>query len=435
MKVTVIINNSYSQVIGLTATPASQLRKLLSYESDPQSTYFAGGFSRKKYLIDKAGNFPTGLYHRVVDYLDKAQIEYIVDDKRRLPTRSAPGLRAKFEVIPYYDQLAAAQAAGRARRGIISMPTGSGKSLVIALIIAHLKCKTLVVVPSLEIKVQLQADLTRIFGVTDKIKVLNIDSPELQDASGYDVLLIDEGHHTAAKTYQELNKKVWNGIYWRFFLTATPFRNQAHETLLFEAIAGQVIYELTYKDAVALGYIVPVEPYYYEVPKSNTEGHTWRQVYSELVVNNAARNELIAFLLLTLNASETPTLCLVKEVHHGELLSAITGLPFVHGVDEDSRKYISMFNKGEIKALIGTEGILGEGVDTKPAEYVLIAGLGKAKSAFMQKVGRAVRRYKDKETAKVIIFKDLSHKWTLSHFNAQKKILLDEYGVKVLKLP
>ena len=42
------------------------------------------------------------------------------------------------------------------------------------------------------------------------------------------------------------------------------------------------------------------------------------------------------------------------------------------------------FNMGEIKTLIGTTGVVGEGVDTRPTEYVIIAGLGKSKPAFMQ---------------------------------------------------
>ncbi len=77
---------------------------------------------------------------------------------------------------------------------------------------------------------------------------------------------------------------------------------------------------------------------------------------------------------------------------------------------------------------------MGEGIDSRPCEFVVVAGLGKAKSAFMQQVGRAVRTFPLKETAKVFLFRDTSHKWCLKHFNEQVKILREEYGVEIKKM-
>jgi superfamily II DNA or RNA helicase len=250
----------------------------------------------------------------------------------------------------------------------------------------------------------------------------------------FDCLIIDEAHHAAAKTYQSLNKKAWNNIYYRFFLTATFYRNQKNEQLLFEGIAGQLIHTLTIKDAVAKKYIVPIEAYYVELPKIPCAGYTWAQVYNELVVNREDRNMLIAQLLIDLERLEKPTLCLIKEVAHGNNLSKLSEVAFANGQDETTRAFIALFNEGVIKSLIGTNGILGEGVDTKPCEFVIIAGLGKAKSAFLQQIGRAVRNYPGKESAKIILIKDPSHRFTLRHFNEQKKILFDELGIKPVKL-
>jgi superfamily II DNA or RNA helicase len=247
-------------------------------------------------------------------------------------------------------------------------------------------------------------------------------------------LIIDEAHHAAARTYQNLNKKVWDGIHYRFFLTATPFRNDPEETLLFEGIAGQIIYQLTYQKAIAKGYIVPIEAYYIEIPKQKTNAYTWREVYDELIVNHKIRNETIANLMISLHESGASTLCLVKEIAHGEILADLTGAGFANGQDDDTRDLITAFNRVKIKTLIGTTGILGEGVDSKPCEYVIIAGLGKAKSAFMQQVGRSVRTYPGKESAKVILIKDTSHKFLSKHFREQCAILKDEYNIIPIKL-
>lgn len=432
--INLIINNSYSQIQGLKTEQFRPLRELLSYDSAPDAKYYVKSYSTIKYLIDHKGFFPSGLLSLVTNHLHKSKIEFSTQDLRKRPERLAVEFKPKFQHKPYPDQTNATNAALRSHRGTLSMPTGSGKSNVISMIIAKLNVKTLVVVPNLEIKKQLSEGLKSIFGGTKHIIVENIDSARLKDMTDFDCLIIDESHHVAAGTYQKLNKKCWNNVYYRFFLTATPFRNQQHEQLLFQAIAGEKIFELTYKDAIKRGYIVPVEAYYIELPKQDTDAHTWAQVYSELVVNNQSRNQKILTLLTNLENAGVSTLCLVKEIKHGNLLSEKSNIGFTNGQDEDSRKLIQQFNSRKIKALIATSGVIGEGVDTKPCEYVIIAGLGKAKSAFMQQVGRCVRTYPGKESGKVILIKDRSHKFCLKHFNEQSKILLDEYGIRPVKL-
>jgi superfamily II DNA or RNA helicase len=431
--VTITIDNSYSRIEGLSVSQEKELKGLISYTVGGSAAFYSGFGIRKKSLIDKKGYFPTGLLYRVKDYLNKELIPVHKVDKRVKPKLSAP-IDLNKTIKPYEDQLIALNRAITNHQGIITMPTGSGKSLVIALIAARFNLKTLVVVPSVEIKLQLTRSLLEALGSKHKVIVENIDSNALNTLKGIDCLIIDEAHHSAAKTYRNLNKTAWTGIYYRFFLTATPFRNDTEETLLFESIAGKVIYQLSYVQAVIKSYIVPIEAYYIEVPKQKTDAYTWAEVYKELVVNNKVRNTAIINLLTSLHGSGRSTLCLVKEVAHGQLLADITGLPYVNGTDEDSRKYIKRFNSGSLKVLIATTGIMGEGIDSKPAEYVIICGLGKAKSAFMQQVGRVLRTYQGKTSGKVIILKDKSHKFCSRHFAAQSVILSEEYGVKPIKL-
>lgn len=432
--VELIVDNSYSQVKGLKSGEMAKLRKILSYRSDPQAAYHSGGYIRTYYLVDKQGLFPTGLLVKVTNFLLENKISCTRTDLRKEPVSKFGRFKLNLKDKPYNWQYGAAMAAQMSSRGGIVATTGSGKSLVIALIASRLNVQTLVIVPTLEIKKQLQKSLYDVLGDLTSITVKNIDASDLDQHTHYDCLIIDECHHAAAKTYQKLNKKTWKGIYYRFFLTATFFRNKRNEQLLFEGICGEEIYRLTYQEAVKQGIIVPVEAYYYELPKIPVEGYRWAEVYKELVVNREDRNELIAQIMTNLNSAHKSTLCLVKEIAHGHELSRISGIPFANGGDEESRNYIGQFNSGKLTCLIGTTGILSEGVDTKPCEYVIICGLGKAKSAFMQAIGRSVRRHNDKESGKVILFRDSSHKFAVRHFSAQKKILLDEYCVRAIKL-
>lgn len=427
-----VIDNSYSQLKGMTPEQFSQVRKLLSYEPDPSAAFF-GGFkgSQRRYLIDRKGFFPTGL----ISYLGEVEIAKITDIRNIQNTQMISSIKGNFgNFVQYKAQSDVVNIVRSTMRGTISMPTGTGKSMVMALIINTLKLRTLIVVPNLSIRNQLREVLRGIFGNTPHVVIENIDSTNLKSHINFDMLIIDEAHHVGAKTYHNLNKLAWKGISHRYFLTATPFRNIEAEQILFKAIAGDIIYSLSYTDAIKNKYIVPVEASYLTLPKQMCSAVTYAQVYSQMIVNNDYRNQVISALLQDLIESNKFALCLVKEIKHGQILSEATGIPFVCGEDAESKAFIAQFNSGEIKQLIGTTGVIGEGVDTKPCEYVIIAGLGKAKSSFMQQVGRSVRRFDDKESGKIVLFRDTSHKFLLRHFNAQVAILKDEYSIKAIKL-
>lgn len=432
-----LIGNSVCKLSNTPKEVFADLRELLSYRVNSHGS-FGGKLSHypsKRYLLTKRGEFPTGLLYLVEDYLQAAGVVHAVKDARKRPAASPGRFSLTLPISPYADQENAVKALLRANRGTASMPTGTGKSVTMALLVDALQLKTLIIVPNLELKRQLTESFADYFGRTPDITIENIDSPALKNAKNYDALIIDEAHHVAANTYRKLNVKAWTGIYHRFFFTATPFRSKDEEQLLYESIAGPLTYRLTYSDAVKNGYIVPMEAYYYELPKRKAvEGFTWAEVYKELVVQNEERNNLISDLILTLSQGAVPTLCLVKEIAHGNALSEKTGVPFANGMDKNSKDLIRAFNTGEITSLIGTTGVLGEGVDTKPAEFVIVAGLGKSKPAFMQQCGRGFRRHGDKASCKVILFKDRSHKYTLRHFKEQVKILREEYGVEPVVL-
>lgn len=433
-----VIDNSYSRITGLSVKQHKELKALLSYDIDPQQAYFSGNFRSKRSLLGARGDFPTGLLYLVEKYL-KGGFQWSAKDLRVRPAATA-SLELNLPYEPYPEQIEAAMECLSSHRGIVVAPTGVGKSVIITLIISKLKVKTLVVVPSLELKRQLTGTLKAAFG-GDKVggygfsvAVENVDALDPNQEANYDCVIVDEWQHAAAKTYRTLNKRAWRNIYYRFGVTATPFRSNENERLLLESILSEVIYRIDYKTAVAKGYIVPLEAYYVDVLKKQTDGYTWAEVYKDLVVNNGPRNDIIATIMDRMLHASKSTLCLVKEIAHGEaLISQVFG-QFANGQDGRAEALISSFCDRTLHNLIATTGVCGEGVDTKPAEYIIIAGLGKSRPAFMQQCGRGFRKYPGKESCKIIIFRDASHKFTLRHFNEQVKILKQEYGVKPVRL-
>lgn len=439
------IDNSLSKVESLSVPEFKALREVLSYSLPASAAFFSGRGPTKKYLLDRRSVFPTGLLPIVRKHFESSHtaVEWI--DKRKCPPARDGLFTLNLEHKPYLEQVAAVEAASVAHRGTISAVTGFGKSVTMALLIDRLQVPTLVVVPNLELRRQLIDSFRRWFGNASvgglygqhwcPIAVENVDALKLgRPVTGYDCLIIDEAHHVAASTYRKLNARCWNDIYHRYFFTATPFRAREEEQILMESVSGLVIYRVDYKTAVAKRYIVPLEAYYVDAIRTKAKGNTWASVYSELVVKNTARNELIASLLTRLHRQGVSTLALVKEVAHGSALSSLTGAGFAHGQAEDCRELIAGFSAGQLKTLIGTTGVLGEGVDTRPAEFVIIAGLGKSRNQFMQQVGRTFRRYPGKESAKVILIRDESHRWTRDHFKEQVRFLREEYGIEPTRL-
>lgn len=431
------INNSVSNIVGLNPKEFQELRTLMSYKSDNQRFYNTKYYNNIKYLMDKRGFFPSGLLRIAQDYL--SEVEYAVDDKRIVPAINNNLFKLNLWLSPYLEQMDAVNSLTMAKQGTVSAVTGSGKSLMMALLINRLQVKTLVIVPTLALKHQLSKFFNDVFGKhsLQLLRVENIDSKALKTAIDYDLLIIDEAHRSAAKTYRKLNAKQWSNIFYRANFTATPFRSREEEQLLMESITGPVVYTLDYKTAVEKKYIVPIEAFYYDLPVTEVKGDptSWANVYSELVVNNQFRNNLIRKVCLHLGIEEKSTLCLVKEIKHGDILSWNQAFRFANGENEETQDIINNFNKrGPGKVIIGTVGVLGEGVDTKPCEYIIIAGLGKSKNQFMQSIGRALRNYSGKDSAKIVIFRDTSHKWTLTHFRTQRKVLKDVYGIKPIKL-
>lgn len=424
-----------SKVEGLSKDQFKALREVLSYRLDAQGSYFSGSWrSPKRYLLNALGDFPTGLLPLVLENVNKLPHETV---DLRVKPRPTPGTFVlRPSVAPRSYQRKAVATLVLSERGGAEMVTGSGKSMTMALLMERLQLKTLVVVPNLELKRQLTQVFREVFIDSSNVVVENIDSPRLKTYKDFDVLIIDECHHAAARTYRRLNTTAWKGAYHRYFFSGTFFRGKEEEQMLLNSVVGECTHKFGYRDAVSKGAIVPVEAYYVDLPKQEVTGNpaSWPSVYSELVTNNEVRNDVIRRLLLNLHMVGKSTLCLVKEIKHGEQLSSQGAFLFANGQDGGSSAVIQKFLNRDVNCIVGTAGVLGEGVDTKPCEYIIIAGLGKSKPAFMQQVGRGLRRYGDKSICKVIIFRDPSHKWTREHFSAQVKYLRDEYGAVPVKL-
>lgn len=85
----VTVNNSYSSISGLTPEQHKSLSKTLSYAIDANSYFFSKRFGpKRRSLLDKKGNFPSGLLYLVEQWLETFT-EYEIDFIRVKPKKTS----------------------------------------------------------------------------------------------------------------------------------------------------------------------------------------------------------------------------------------------------------------------------------------------------------------------------------------------------------
>jgi len=404
------------------------------------------GLNRKMYvMLYRNGEFPTGLLPKVLKLLEYCKLQFVIEDTRVKPEKGKLKfiLRESFPPMRYYQRTGSRLAVTHGR-GILVKPTGTGKSLTMARMIWEMGVKCLVITPSKAISDSMLHTLVKHFG-KGRVSKLNSKSEKINDINvcniqslikikpeileGIDAVFIDEFHHAAAETYQEVNLNHLKNVYYRIGLTATNFRNDGSDMSL-EAVLSEVLYEYTIEQALKDGFLVKPE---FRVEKTHTgDNGSYQKDYKFGIVNNKSRNAKIAEVVN--RHPKDSIIILVQQIPHGETLKAmIPGSEFIHGEEKDSERnrLLEDFRLGKITRLIGTS-VIGEGVDLPIANMLIMAGGGKAKSQIMQNIGRVLRPFKNKDKAIVYDFTDDGSKY-LSEHAALRRELYPMYDVNTDK--
>ncbi len=194
---------------------------------------------------------PASCYPELLRALARAKVP-VTDEARRYQELET-GAQVRREPRPYqHEALAAWRAAGG--RGVVVLPTGSGKTLVAELAIDDRRRSTLVVTPTLDLVRQWHEGLTTSFGGpigligggeydVRPVTVATYDSAYMHmDHLGdrFGLLVFDECHHLPSPSYA-LAARLSLAPF-RLGLTATPERDLT-------ALVGPIVYR---KDIVEL---------------------------------------------------------------------------------------------------------------------------------------------------------------------------------------
>lgn len=115
-------------------------------------------------LSYKDFSFPSAYLKEVKAFCDEQNIQYHLTDSRKYPYHTKPKLVSKIDLPLREDQKEAYFQIQDNNRGIIMMPTATGKSRVIAKTIEYRKVRTMVIVPKQNLQDQLTQLLQKCFG-------------------------------------------------------------------------------------------------------------------------------------------------------------------------------------------------------------------------------------------------------------------------------
>lgn len=403
--------------------------------------YKAGEWDGKTHFMDlKTGKFPTGHLHIVTDFLNEEEMPYQIIDERREDPVDIDLLKYLCEDMLHgitlrIDQIEAIGKAILLCRGVIHMPTGTGKTEVAIGITKILNLPTLFLVNSKSLLHQTQERfIKRLDSDGEEIGIIGdgINAPGTlvtvatvqsfdhmkersqqefsQEIRKYRVIIFDECHHASAKTWYTVGTWAHNA-YYRFGFSGTPMDRDEIDSMKLMSIMGQTIYKRKTTDAIEDGDLCKIEMEMIE-NKNCVSGDSWGEIYTKGIVRDERRNALISTKAIEHKINGDKVLILVRHIEHGIILSRMLQrypVHFLYGSHTHAERetVIHWFNDGAGKILIAS-GIFDEGIDIPEINVLIVASGGKSDVKTIQRIGRGLRKKLDGGSLKAYDFIDHS---------------------------
>ena len=228
----------------------------------------------------------------------------------------------------------------------------------------------------------------------------------------FQYLVIDEFHHAVNEQYQRIVK--YFKPQFLLGLTATPERMDGRN--IYELCDYNVPYEISLKDAINKGMLVPFH-YYGIYDDTDYSGlHLIRGRYDEKELNetyigNVYRHDLIYKYYCKYGSKKALGFC-CSRAHAEEMAKEFCerGIPSVavysnaNGTySEEREKAIEKLKSGEIRVIFSVD-MFNEGVDITSVDMVMFLLPTESPIVFLQQLGRGLRRSKGKEYLNVLDF-------------------------------
>lgn len=453
------VGNLYCKVTRATDEERSWLREYLSFDDAKARFRRKKGGDGKIHLFNfLAGTFPAGFLGIIKDAATKEGFTIDAIDRRGVPCACDPNADLGW-LRPY--QSSAVDAVKLKGRGILWMPTGSGKTEVACGLALTYPCRWLFLVHRAGLMDQAAERWEKRTGLpagrigegswTEErftsatfqtlYAQMNTERGQrlMESAEG---VIIDEAHTLPADSFWRVAMKLRNA-YYRVGMSGTPLARGDRRSLLAIAATGPVVYRIRPEVLIEAG--VLSKPSIRLTPVGQkSDCPTWQGVYGECIVRSPSRNKVV---VEQAQKAAKPCMVFVKEIAHGrelekKLRAAGMTSEFVWGSDSlDERKAaVRRLVHGDTDVLVASV-IFNEGIDIPELRSVVIASGGKSIIAALQRIGRGMRVHRDtegnviKDSFEVFDVADKGNKWLERHTRTRLRAYAGEGYETIVEAP
>ncbi len=384
-------------------------------------------------------------YGEIIEYLKESKIKYEDKASDMVP---CPELRSTVDLRGYqHESLRRWMEAGK--KGVIVLPTGSGKTVIAVKAIELVNEATIVVVPTIDLLEQWSNQLHNKFdteigiigGGENSVKAVTVstyDSAYLRAGelgNRFNLIIFDECHHLPAEGYRQI-AEMFIATY-RLGLTATYEREDGlHKDI--PRLVGGIVYRLKPHDLRG-EYLSDYTLQRIDVDLTKDEAVEYRRNYSifkdylknvGISMNGPqdilkviwrsnrdpearkallARNRALAISFNSVSKIEALRKLLKDNPYerkiiftqHNELVHRISNeflIPYItHRTSKDERaEILRAFKDGDYVSVV-TSKVLDEGIDVPEASLgIILSGSGSSRE-FVQRLGRLLRKKEGKK--------------------------------------
>ena len=213
----------------------------------------------------------------------------------------------------------------------------------------------------------------------------------------FDIIICDEAHHAAAKTY----KKILTYFRPRLLLGFTATPNRADGARLND-VFSRIIFKRDLRWGIKNGYLSDIFCRRVDIGYDLRGVHTRMGDYAPGELDEAMKDTSDAIAQAYREYAKGATLIFAVSVNHAqEIAKRIPGAVAVTGSTENRAQIIKEFTNRKIPCLVNCM-VFTEGTDIPLVETVIIARPTKSDSLYAQMVGRGLRLHPEKKKLNLI---------------------------------
>jgi superfamily II DNA or RNA helicase len=411
-------------------------------------------FSWIRFYDWRKRTFLSGLLTRVTNCLDKCEIKYQIEDKRRklekLPTIKELGIEG--EQRP--EQIAAVNAALKYQRGILALATNAGKTNCAAAIIRELLYakptrSILFLVHRIGLAKQTKDRFVELLGspiwmlgagkhtipahgvLVSTIQTMhncleNRRAEALRFLEKCDAVFVDELHINKAYLVTDVMSQCSAPM--RIGLSGTISRQNKIKYMHYRGLCGPILSETSNKELVDLGRSAKPFIRFIKITEPEVTSGSYREAYRlGVVLHNERNRSIVNETGRYLNQGKNVLITVARKAHGFELLRRLRGAfdvpaAFILGSTPlyIRDKAAQSFRSGRVPILI-VSPIGDVGWDLPEIETWINAAAGKGWELVLQRLGRTLRRKAGVNKVYISDFLDYHNEYLRKHSKLRLK--------------